>query len=64
MEPWYWCKQETIRVKGKIRIFLKNGGYQFISNVCYVPKIKNNILRMNQLLEKSYYVHMRDNRFL
>ena len=33
-----------IKEKDKILIHLKNGKHQFISNVCYVLDMKNNIL--------------------
>ena len=35
-----------IKGKGKILIRQRNGGHQFISNVYYVPNIKNNILSL------------------
>ena len=46
--------------RGKILIRLKNENHQFISNVYYVPNMKNNILSMGQLLEKCYDIHMRN----
>ncbi|RZB46593.1 Heparanase-like protein 2 [Glycine soja] len=49
-----------IPVKGKILIRLKNGSHQFISNVYYVPNMKNNILSLGQLLEKGYDIHLKD----
>ena len=49
-----------VKGKGKILIRLKNGGHQFISNVYYVPSMKNNILSLGQLLEKGYNIHMKD----
>ena len=47
--------------KGKILIRLKNGGHQFISNVYFVPNMKNNILSLGQLLEKGYDIHLKEN---
>ena len=49
-----------IEGKGTILIHLKNGARQFITNVCYVPKMSSNILSLGQLMEKCYTVHMRD----
>ena len=49
-----------VKGKGKILIRLKNGRQQFISNVYYVPNMKNNILSLGQLLEKGYDIHMKD----
>ena len=45
-----------ILVKGKckILIYLKDGRHEFISNVYYVPNMKNNILSLGQLLKKGY----------
>ncbi|XP_059627420.1 uncharacterized protein LOC132270246 [Cornus florida] len=52
--------QISVRGKGKILIRLSNGHYQFISNVYYVPNMKNNILSLEQLLEKDYNISMKD----
>lgn len=51
-----------VSVKGKcnILISLKDGRHKFISNVYYVPNMKNNILSLEQLLEKDYDIHMKD----
>lgn len=49
-----------VKGKGKILIRLKNGTHQFISNVYYVPNMKNNILSLGQLLEKGYDIHLKD----
>ena len=49
-----------VKGRGNILIFLKNGKHQFISNVYYVPNMKNNILSLGQLLEKGYVIHMKD----
>ena len=49
-----------VKGKGKILIRLKDGGHEFISNVYYVPNMKNNILSLGQLLKKSYDIHMKD----
>ena len=35
-----------VKGKGKILICQRNGGHQFISNVYYVPNMKNNILSL------------------
>ena len=52
-----------VKGKSKILIHLKNGRHQFISNVYYVPNMKNNILSLGQFLEKGYDIHMRDQSF-
>ncbi|XP_050877698.1 uncharacterized protein LOC127081487 [Lathyrus oleraceus] len=49
-----------IKGKGKIIIRLKNGSHQFISNVYYVPNMKNNILSLGQLLKKGYDIHLKE----
>ena len=49
-----------VKGRGKILIRLKNENHQFISNVYYAPKMKNNILSLRQLLEKGYDIHMRN----
>ncbi|KAL0537088.1 hypothetical protein IC582_026058 [Cucumis melo] len=49
-----------VKGKGKILINLKNGKHEFISNVYYVPNMKNNILSLGQLLEKGYNILMKD----
>ena len=46
--------------KGKIFIQLKDRSHKFISNVYYIPEMKNNILSFEQLLEKGYDVHMKN----
>ncbi|XP_061336666.1 uncharacterized protein LOC133283767 [Gastrolobium bilobum] len=50
-------------VKGKCKILirLKDGRHEFISNVYYVPNMKNNILSLGQLLQKGFDVHLRNN---
>jgi transposase InsO family protein len=49
-----------VKGKGKILIRLKNGDYQFIYDVYYVPSMKINILSLGQLLEKDYDIHLKD----
>ncbi|KAL5757980.1 hypothetical protein ACOSP7_020591 [Xanthoceras sorbifolium] len=44
----------SVKGKGNILIRTKNGSYQLISNVYYVPNMTCNILSMGQLLEKGY----------
>lgn len=44
--------------KENILIQIKNGSDQLISNVCYAPQMKANIISLEQLLEKmqpNYY---------
>ena len=43
-----------VKAKGKILIRLKDGRHEFISNVYYVPNMKNNIMSLGQLLKKGY----------
>ena len=49
-----------VKGKGNILIRLRDGRHQFISNVYYVPNMKNNIFRLGQLLEKGYDINMKD----
>ncbi|GMQ07023.1 hypothetical protein CsSME_00051392 [Camellia sinensis var. sinensis] len=49
-----------VKRRGNILIKLKNGDHDYISNVYYVPAMKNNTLSMGQLLEKGYNVSMKD----
>ena len=48
-----------VKAKGKILIRLKDGRHEFISNVYYVPNMKNNILSLEKLLAKGYDTHMK-----
>ncbi|KAL0541197.1 hypothetical protein IC582_021236 [Cucumis melo] len=50
----------SVKGKGRILINLKNGKHEFISNVYYVPNMKNNILSLGQLLEKGYNILIKD----
>ncbi|XP_019427117.1 PREDICTED: uncharacterized protein LOC109335439 [Lupinus angustifolius] len=45
---------------GKIMIKKKDGTASYISNVMYVPKMKNNLISLGQLLEKGYNMRMED----
>jgi gag-polypeptide of LTR copia-type/Zinc knuckle len=51
-----------VRVEGEdnILIKLKDGTQKFISSVYYVPKMKSNILSLEQLLKRGYTVFMKD----
>ena len=49
-----------VKGRGKVLIQTKNGQHQYISNVYYVPSMKNNILSLGQLLEKEYNILMRN----
>ena len=49
-----------VKGRGKVLIQMKNGQHQYISNVYYVPSMKNNILSLGQLLEKEYNILMRN----
>jgi hypothetical protein len=48
----------SIEGKGKIKIYQNDGKKGYISDVYYVPNMKNNILSIGQLLEKGYTIHM------
>jgi len=52
--------QRPIEGRGRILIELKNGEQKFISEVFYVPDMKNNILSLGQFLEKGFEVQMKD----
>ncbi|GMP43110.1 hypothetical protein CsSME_00012606 [Camellia sinensis var. sinensis] len=49
-----------VKERGNILIKLKNGDHDYISNVYYVPAMKNNILSIGQLLEKKNDISMKD----
>ena len=55
-----------VSMKGidKILVHLKNGDYQFISDVYYVSSMKTNILSLGQLLEKEYDIQLKDHSCL
>ncbi|XP_019414559.1 PREDICTED: uncharacterized protein LOC109326317 [Lupinus angustifolius] len=50
----------TAEGMGKIVIKRKDGIKAYISNVLYVPKMKNNLISLGQLLEKGYNICMKD----
>ncbi|KAG6470274.1 hypothetical protein ZIOFF_071339 [Zingiber officinale] len=52
--------QKPIKGKGEILFELQNGKKVCISDVYYVPDIKNNLLSIGQLLEKGYDIQMKD----
>ena len=52
--------QRSVEGRGKILTKLKNGEHKFITEVFYVPDIKNNILSLRQFLEKGFEVQMND----
>jgi len=56
--------KSEIKGKGKILIKTRNGDHQFISNVYYVPALKNNILSLGQLVEKGYKICLFDNHLI
>ncbi|XP_019433498.1 PREDICTED: uncharacterized protein LOC109340299 [Lupinus angustifolius] len=45
---------------GKIMIKKKDGIVSYISNVLYVPKMKNSLISLGQLFEKGYNMRMED----
>ncbi|KAK2988268.1 hypothetical protein RJ640_003139 [Escallonia rubra] len=52
--------QRPVKGRGKILLELKNGDQRYISDVYYVPDMKNNILSLGQLLEKGFTVQMKN----
>ena len=44
--------------RGKILIQLKNGNHAYISDVLYVPMMKNNLLSLGQLLERNFIMRL------
>ncbi|KAL4192860.1 hypothetical protein AMTRI_Chr06g196370 [Amborella trichopoda] len=55
--------KRPLKGQGKILIKMKNGGHQFISDVYYMPDMKNNIFNVGQLLEKTYSIFMKNVAF-
>ena len=49
-----------IKGKGAVLIHSSNDGHKLILDVYYVPKLKNNILSLEQFLEKGYEIHMKN----
>ncbi|KAL4194812.1 hypothetical protein AMTRI_Chr05g61400 [Amborella trichopoda] len=49
-----------LKGKGQILIKVKNGGHQLISDVYYVPDMKNNILSVGRLLETGYNIFVKN----
>ncbi|XP_019460150.1 PREDICTED: uncharacterized protein LOC109359910 [Lupinus angustifolius] len=45
---------------GKVMIQKRDGRRSYISNVLFVPKMKNNLLSLRQLLEKRYIMEMKN----
>ncbi|XP_020272099.1 uncharacterized protein LOC109847272 [Asparagus officinalis] len=54
--------QSNIPVKGKGKIMTqtKTGENMYISDVYYVPALRNNILSLGQLLKRGYDMHLKD----
>jgi len=50
------CSIVKVMGKGDIRMKTKNGFVETISNVLYVPNLKNNLLSAGQLQEKGYEI--------
>jgi hypothetical protein len=46
--------------KGNIPIKLKNGDYSHITDIYYVPAIKQNLVSIGQLMEKGYTLYMKN----
>ena len=51
----------SVKGKGKILIRTKNGTNKYISDVYYVPALKNNLISLGQLVERGYDIHLKDN---
>ncbi|KAL0454378.1 UNVERIFIED_CONTAM: hypothetical protein Slati_0777000 [Sesamum latifolium] len=59
-------KDDTkVEIKGKGTVILatKNGDYKLLHNVYYIPKMKNNILSIGELMESGHKVRM-ENKYL
>ncbi|GKE48117.1 retrovirus-related pol polyprotein from transposon TNT 1-94 [Tanacetum coccineum] len=52
-----------VKGRGKIRFF-HNGKESMIEDVYYVPAMKSNILSLGQLMEKGYWVLMKNGKIL
>jgi transposase InsO family protein len=61
----------TVEVKGKgnVKFLQKNGKFRMVEDIYYIPKIKNNILSVGQLMEKRFKIfikkrtlHLKDSR--
>ncbi|KAE9602050.1 hypothetical protein Lalb_Chr13g0304251 [Lupinus albus] len=73
-KDWFSSLDESIKTKvkftydsfinaeriGKSQIQKKNGTTSTISNVLYVPRMKNNLISLGQLLERGYRINMED----
>ncbi|XP_042958086.1 uncharacterized protein LOC122293619 [Carya illinoinensis] len=57
--------ESKLEIKGKDTILfeVKNGSHKVLPNVYYIPKMKNNILSIGQLMENGCKINMED-RFL
>ncbi|KAL0320406.1 UNVERIFIED_CONTAM: hypothetical protein Sradi_5302100 [Sesamum radiatum] len=49
-----------IKGKGTVILATKSGDHKLLHNVYYIPKMKNNILRIGQLMESGHKVKMED----
>ncbi|KAL0447542.1 UNVERIFIED_CONTAM: Retrovirus-related Pol polyprotein from transposon TNT 1-94 [Sesamum latifolium] len=49
-----------IEGKGTVILATKNGDHKLLHNVYYIPKMKNNILSIGQLMESGHKVNMED----
>ncbi|XP_057756702.1 uncharacterized protein LOC130975994 [Arachis stenosperma] len=54
--------ESKVEINGKRTILfeLKNGSHKILSNVYYIPKMKNNILSIGQLMENGCKIVMED----
>lgn len=74
-KEWFVSLDETIQSKvkfvddnslsaasrGKVLIKRRDRKHSFISDVLFVPRIKSNLLRLGQLLERGYVMKMENN---
>ncbi|KAK2434095.1 hypothetical protein QL285_019281 [Trifolium repens] len=52
---------ESVDVKGKgVVVIETNSGTKYISDVLFVPELKQNMLSVGQMLEKHYTLHFKD----
>ncbi|RDX84312.1 hypothetical protein CR513_34655, partial [Mucuna pruriens] len=62
--PFGISSKVKIQGKSTILMSLKDGSHKFIKDVYYVPKIRNNILSLGQLVEKGYEILIEDSLWL
>ena len=56
--------QVTILGKGIVGILTRKGESKYIPNVYHVEGLKHNLLRIGELIQKSYRVYMEDDHYV